>query len=252
MRFKLLLIAFICTLGISSNVTATKFIIGIEEGDVIIWNCNICDEEKMEEIFGNDWKENERELFDDIEQGAQMKWIVKETEDDDKIYSERTEDNETVLKITYKKWKWTKNKVWGERDNIGESTHFTDPDDYEKDLIFPNFAPIWLPLPLDDYLKTLDLYEGYAIDARVISTITCEIKKNDLKGDYPTQFVKIQAMYNDKGILSSYKLYIEDHKVIIDISLETSVPYEIYLFPAIIAIFYVGLIYIIYRKIIKT
>ncbi len=119
-------------------------------------------------------------------------------------------------------------------------------------MIFPNFAPIWLPLPLDDYLKNLDLYEGYAIDARVISTITCEIKKNDLKGDYPTIFVKIQAMYNDKGILSSYKLYIEDHKVIIDISLETSVPYELYLFPAIIAIFYVGLIYLIYSKIIKT
>jgi len=73
-----------------------------------------------------------------------------------------------------------------------------------------------------------------------------------LKGDYPTIFIKIQAMYNDKGILSSYKLYIEDHKVIIDISLETSVPYELYLFPAIIAIFYVGLIYLIYSKIIKT
>jgi hypothetical protein len=59
-------------------------------------------------------------------------------------------------------------------------------------------------------------------------------------------------MYNDKGILSSYKLYIEDNKVIIDISLETSVPYEIYLFPVIIAIFYAGLIYIIYTKIIRT
>jgi len=90
LKFKLLLIAFVCTLGISSNVAAARFIIGVNEGDAIIWNCNICDEEKMEDIFGKDWKENERELFDDIEQGAQMKWIVKETEDDDEIYSERT------------------------------------------------------------------------------------------------------------------------------------------------------------------
>ena len=88
---KLLLIVFLCALGISSNATASKFIIGVDDGDVIIWNCNVCDEEKMEEIFGNDWKENERELFDDIEQGAKMRWIVKETEDDDKSLRRRTD-----------------------------------------------------------------------------------------------------------------------------------------------------------------
>ena len=256
MRIKLFLICFILLsvylIGLTSNVVATKYKIGVDKGDEIIWKCNICDNEKMEDIFGEDWDTDGTGLFENLDEGTRMRWIIKDTEDDDKIYSVKTEDNETVLKIIYKKWKWTDDDNWGDKDYIGESTYFANPDDYDDELILSNFAPIWFPLPIDEYLKELDLYEGYSIDARVISAITCEIEKDDLKGDYPKEYVKIQAMYSDNGILSSYKLYIEDHKVIVDISLETILPHKLFILPAITALFYVGIIYIIYKKILKT
>ena len=247
-----LLLILIFFSEITSNAIAIKYEVGVEENDEFIWKSNVCDRKKMEEIFGKDWDDDESGIFENLEEGSRMRWKIKEIKNDDEIYCEKTKNNETALKIISSKWKWTKDKEWGDKDSVDETTHFANPDDYEDDLILFNFAPIWLPLPLDEYLKKLDLYKGYSIDARVISTITIEIEKNDLEGDYPTEYIKIQAMYNDKGILNSYKLYIKDHQVIIDISLETALPYIIFILPAITAVFYIGLIYIIYKKILRV
>jgi len=105
-------------------------------------------------------------------------------------------------------------------------------------------------------LKKIDLYEGYSIDTRALYAITCEINKHDLEGDYPTEYVKIQAMYTNKGILTSYKLYLDDHQVILDITLEND---SIFKFdnispfiPIIIAVIYFGIVYFIYKKILKS
>ena len=58
-------------------------------------------------------------------------------------------------------------------------------------------------------------------------------------------------MYNDQGILRLYKLYIKDHQIIIEIVLENdSVPIIVEFFiPVILVIFYIGIIYFIYKKI---
>lgn len=256
MKFKIFLLNLVLVLfffsEVTSNATALKYETGIEENDELIWNSNVCDNQKMDKIFGKDWDDEGSGIFEDLEQGTRMRWIIRKTDNDEKVYSPETKDNETVLRIVYNNWKWTKDKEWGDKDSIDETTHFANPNDYGDDLILPNFAPFWLPLPLDEYLKELDLDEGYSIDARVISALTFEIEKNDLEGDYPTEYVKIQAMYNDKGILNSYKLYIKDHEVIVDISLENALPYKLYVLPAITAFFYIGIIYIIYKKILRV
>jgi hypothetical protein len=69
-------------------------------------------------------------------------------------------------------------------------------------------------------MKTLEsrLDDAYTIDGRVLLSITLELKKGSLDGDYPREYVKILAMYNERGILRTYKLYITNHVVIIDIS----------------------------------
>ena len=255
MKIKLLLLISMVFIGFivitTSNVVATNYDIGVEKGDSFIWKCNIWDEEKLEDLFGKNWNSNGTGLFEELKRGTQMRLVVKETDKDFKIYNPRSQKNEEFFSITFKKWIWTNDDKWGDYDYVDQITHYSDPKDYSDDLIFPNGAPIWLPLPLDDYLKELDLYEGYSIDTRSISAISVEIEKYDLEDDYPTEYIKIHAMYNDQGILRLYKLYIKDHQIIIEIVLENdSVPIIVEFFiPVILVIFYIGIIYFIYKKI---
>jgi len=100
---------------------------------------------------------------------------------------------------------------------------------------------------MGEYLKDIDLYEGYTIDARVIDSITCKIDRADIDDKYPKENIKIVALYTDQGILKSYKLYIGDHNVILDISLESFITVNFLFLSIITAFFYVGIIYVIYR-----
>lgn len=257
-KYFLLVITFISVFLISFSTSAVshEYKIGVDEDDKFIWRCNICDEDKMKDLFGNGWDGNGTGLFEDLMEGSRMKLIIKDTDDEVKIYNPKTLENEEFISIIYYNWLWTKKDEWGHYDNIVQFNHFDNPKNYPDDFILPNIAPIWLPIPIDDYLKEADLYEGYSIDARSIPTISCEIEKNDMKGDYPTEYIKIQAIYSENGILKSYKLYIENHQVIVDISLETDFLYSpivwLVLVPIIFTIFYIGLIYIIYKKLINN
>lgn len=258
MKIKLFLLAAtvftVSIIATASNGVAANYDIGVEEGDQFIWKCTICDKEKMEDLFGKDWNSNGTGLFEELERGTRMKFIIKEIDEDTKIYNPKSQENEEFFSITFKKWIWTdEDKSFGDDDYVEQMTHYTDPKDFSDDLIFQNFAPIWLPIPIGDYLKEVDLYEGYSIDARSISALNCEIEKYDLEDDYPTEFIKIQAMYNDQGILRSYKLYIEDNQIIVEIFLENDFVFfpmiiEVFI-PVIIGIFYIGLLYFIYKKI---
>ena len=257
MKIKLLLLISMVFIGFivstTSNVVASNYDIGVEKGDSFTWKCNKCDKKKMEDLFGKNWDSNGTGLFEELKRGNQMKLTVKETDKDFKIYNPSSLKNEEFFSITFNKWIWTNDDTWGDYDYKDQITHYSDPKDYSDDLIFPNCAPIWLPLPLDDYLKEIDLYEGYSIDtrSRTITAISCEIKKYDLKGDYPTEYINIHAIYNDQGILESYKLYIENHQIIIEIVLESnSIPPMIEFFiPVILVIFYLGIIYLMYKKV---
>ena len=249
MKYKYFLVSYLLSLiifiGLMPSARASNYKIGANEGDEFIWRCNICNKEELDNILGKEW--NEEGLFEKLEEGARMRWIVRDTYDDTKLYSSETKDNETVLTIEFVKWLWTYNEKWGDRDYVEELSHFKNPDDYSEDYIFFQFAPVWLPLPLGDYLKNIDLYKGYTIDARVLPSITCKIEKRDIYDEYPKELINIVAMYNDKGILTSYKLYIKDHQVLIDISLESFISINFLFLSIISAIIYFGILYLIYK-----
>ena len=260
MKIKYFLIGLIFVLtfliGFNASVVAHEYELGVDEDDKFIWKCNVYDEEKMKDILGSGWNANGTGLFEELEQNTRMKWKIKDTDNDIEIYNPETLEDEKFIQIIYQKWIWTKDHKWGDYDHENQFNLYKNPKDYDDDFIFPNFAPICLPFPIDDYLKDADLYEGYSIDARSIPTISCEIEKNDMKGDYPTEYIKIQAVYNDKGVLKSYKLYVNDHRVIVDISLEEEFIFSpilwMVLIPAIFLIFYLALIYVIYNKLINN
>lgn len=224
---------------------ASSYEVGVKKGESFIWNCNVCDNNKMDEILGKEWDNDG--FFEDLEKGTHMKWKIRDIDNDEKIYSSETHNNETAYSLKLGKWIWTTNENWGDEDKEEESYLFKDPHDYSDDYIFPEFAPIWLPIPIGEYLKNIDLYEGYTIDARVIDSITCEIERADLDDGYPKENIKIVAMYNDEGILMSYKLYIGDHNVLLDISLESFISINSFFLSIITAFFYVGIIYLIYK-----
>lgn len=249
MKFKFFLINYflllIILIGLTPSAKASNYEIGIEDGDIFIWNCIVCDSNKLDEILGKEWDDDG--FFEDIEQGTHMKWKIRDIDDDEKIYSSETKDNETAYSIEFGKWIWTTKDEWEDKDEDEESNLFKDPDSYSEDYIFPELAPIWLPIPIGEYLKNIDLYEGYTIDARVIDSITCEIDRADIDDKYPKENIKIVAMYTEQGILKSYKLYVGDHNVILDISLESFITVNFLFLSIITAFFYVGIIYVIYK-----
>ena len=248
--FLLLLFVF------STNCYAIKYDFGIEKGDELIWKCNTYNAEELKKVLGKDWNDNLSNSFNNIGRDKKMKWLVKDIIDDDEIYNTETNDYDTILVLEYNKWKWTENGNWEEKKYECKYTYYANPKNYPEDFMFPEFAPFCVPIPFGDYLKKIDLYEGYSIDTRALYAITCEINENDLEGAYPTEYIKIQAMYTNKGILTSYKLYLDDHQVILDITLENDSIFKFdfinSFIPIIIAAIYIGIIYIIYKKILKS
>ncbi|MFX0105629.1 MAG: hypothetical protein ACFE75_09070 [Candidatus Hodarchaeota archaeon] len=241
-----LLIIIVCTiigLGLISRVRAIDYSAGIKEGRELIWICNIYQKQKMEQLFGNDWDKVNASIFKDLEEGAKMKWKITDIIENAMLYSNKTKNNESALSIKFDIWNWTKNVDWGPRDSQDERILFKNPLNNLDHLIYPNFVPFWLPVPTGEYMKAMEpvLSSGYTIDGRVLLAITIELDKNELDGTYPTEYVKVLAMYNDEGILRSYKLYITDHFVMVDISLESNPILEIPLIIIIVVLSYFGL-----------
>jgi len=99
MRLKIYLISYILFLvifiSLTPHVKASDYEIGVEEGNIFIWNCHVCDNNKLDDILGEGW-DNEG-FFEDLEEGTRMKWKIRDTDDDQKIYSSETKDNSTTL-----------------------------------------------------------------------------------------------------------------------------------------------------------
>lgn len=242
----MLLILIICTfigLGLIPRVRAIEYSAGVKEGDELIWICSIYQKEKMEQLFGNDWDEINASVFKDMEEGAKMKWRITEIIENAILYSNKTKNNESALSIKFDIWNWTKNVDWGSKDSQDQRSLFKNPLNNLDDLIYPNFAPFWLPVPIGEYMKAMEpvLSSGYTVDGRVLLAITIELNIGDLDGTYPTEYVKVLALYNDKGIIRSYKLYITDHFVMVDISLESNPILEIPLIILLVVLSYIGL-----------
>jgi len=237
------------TLSTVSSVLAIDFEVGVEEEEEIIWKCNVCNEEKLEVLFGEDWNSPGTGVFENLKQNSKMKWKITEIDNSAELYSEKTDNNEKAISITFDVWTWTSENEWGEKDFENQISLYKDPANNQDDMVFPNFAPFWLPVPIGEYMKALEpnLFERYTVDGRVLLAITYELDEGDLDDKYPSEYIKVLAMYNGRGLLRSYKLYIINHHVIIDISLASTPLYELPFIIILVILSYIGLVYVMLK-----
>ena len=234
------LLIFILTSGKLSNVSAVNYGIGVKQNEGLIWKCKVCNKAEMENIFGSEWDSSG--IFTNLSKGASMKWKINSTE-----------INSTIISIEYDIWYWNLGEEWGIKDNSSQITIFVDPDDYSTNYWFLNYTslvPFLFPIPVGEYLGDLsvNLNDFYDVDNRVLPTLNVEVLKDNISPGYPNKDLKIIAIYNDRGILNSYKLYGKENTVIIDIALDFL---PIYVIPSLIGlmvVFSIGVAFYIIKK----
>jgi hypothetical protein len=229
---------FLLTTSFISTVNAVSYRSGVSVDQELIWDCNECNKQELDLIFGSDWDHDG--VFDNLSKGKRMKWKI-----------DNTIMNETNILISFRIWSWTYEQVWGVHDNSSKLNYLLNPSDYVQPLNFSqysSFVPFLFPIPIGEYIGGLSLVSWWDVDNRVLPTINVEISKNMISPGIPTKEVKIIAIYNDQGILNSYKLYGTGNVVIIDISLDF-LPF--YVLPALVGLFSglsIGIILYIFKK----
>lgn len=243
LRYKQYLISFLIFSFVFSemvlNVDAINYKTGVNEDDELIWKCKVCNAAEMSIIFGLGWNNNSGN-FQNLNKGTRMKWEIN-----------TVEVNETTSKIEFSIWFWTKNKSWSVKDIDSQIIYLNNPKAYTAELNIStdnSFVPFLFPIPVGEYMGNLNLSAWYDVDSRVLPTLNVKISKETIGEGYPSKEIKIIAIYNDKGILSSYKLYTKGNVVIVDIVLEF-LPF--YVIPTLIILFTVlslGIIVYIIKK----
>lgn len=239
-----LFLSFLLISIFTSNVNASSYGFGVYENQELIWRCNVCNQIEMDNIFGNDW--NDHGILKNLSQGRSMKWKINS------VYV-----NESIAKFNYSIWEWKSESSWGIKDNDSEIIFFSNPSDYSQELNFTYYSslvPFVFPIPVGEYIGGLNLNEWYDVDNRVLPTLNVEVEKDVISPGIPSRGIKIIAIYNDQGILNSYKLYTAGNVVIIDISFDV-LPF--YVIPTLIGLICVlSLSTILYlvkkRKSVKT
>ena len=204
----MLLLLFI--LEFSSSAFAVEYQNGIITNDELIWRCHICDDAKMDTLFGEHW--NEAGIFENLSTNKRMKWrtII-------------VEENSTTLSSLFGIWTWKVEIDWGTQDNSSRLSYLKNPNLYPNGFNFADtfpYVPFWLPSPVGEYLGALQLSDMYDVDNRVLPTLNVQIIQGSMFSNKPTETVYIIAVYNGNGIMSSFKLYTSGNVVVIDISLE--------------------------------
>ncbi len=221
-----------------SNVAAIDYSLGVQRDQELIWKCKLCNENEMDNILGNNWDASG--IFQNLSKGTKMKWKIT-----------NTERNETYLKIDFSIWIWTNRNTWGDKDNDSQIVYFSNPKNYSQGWNFSNdtsLVPFWFPIPVGDYMGGLSLNKWYDVDNRVLPTLNVEIKENAIVPGVPSKNIKIIAIYNDQGILNSYKLYINGNVVIIDIVFEVLPIYVIPTLIGLICVFTLSIIIYVIKK----
>ena len=210
MKKRIKMVSFILFFLLFSNipliVNALDYGVGVHEDQELIWKCNICNQFEMNNIFGNDW--DDFGIFKNLSIGSHMKWRINSIE-----------INQSLSRINISIWDWTSEKVWGPQDNNSEITYFFDSTE-SNFTIYRSLVPFWFPIPVGEYMGNLKLNEWYDVDNRVLPTLNVKIEKDAISLGFPQSPIKIIAIYNNQGILSSYKLYSTGNVVVIDISLD--------------------------------
>jgi len=81
-----------------------------------------------------------------------------------------------------------------------------------------------------------------------LPTLNVEINKDEILPGFPSKDIQIIAIYNDHGLLNSYKLYIKSNIVIVDISLDFLPFYVIPTLIGLTTIFSLSIIFYISKK----
>jgi len=234
------LFLIILTSGIISSGNAANFGIGINSNEEIVWICKVCNTAELDSIFGSGWDGSG--IFTNLTQGTRMKWKINSTE-----------VNSTTFSIKYDIWYWNLSDEWGIKDNRSNIKFYINPDDYFVDYSFLNYSslvPFLLPIPVGDYLGDLStkLNSWYDVDNRVLTTLNVIIPKDGILPGYPYKDIKIIAIYNDRGILNTYKLYGKENRVIIDIALDFLPFYVIPSLIGLVVTFSIGFTFYIIKK----
>ncbi|MFX1378319.1 MAG: hypothetical protein ACFFA4_04430 [Promethearchaeota archaeon] len=205
--------------NIISIVNALDYGVGVSESQELIWTCKKCNQIEMNNIFGNEWKDSG--VFKNLSAGKRMKWKINSIE-----------VNQSFSKINISIWDWTSEKIWGIKDNDSEITYFFDTLE-SNFTTYTSLVPFWFPVPVGEFIGSLELNNWYDVDNRVLPTLNVEIEKDEISLGFPLKRIKIIAIYNNQGILNSYKLYTTGNVVIIDISLEFL---PIYVIPTLVGL----------------
>jgi len=235
-RNRILCVGFFLTtilvIGFTSNAFALNYNVGLKTDEELIWNCHVCDTNKMNNIFGENWSSSG--LFENLSQGKRMKWQIN-----------TIEENLTSISANINIWMWNNEENRGLYDYNTDFPFLKDPShyisNYNLSLVIP-FLPFWFPVPVDEYLGTLKLSSLYDVDNRVLPTLNIQVNKDFLQPNNPSERILIIAIYNTDGILSSFKLYTSGNVVVVDIELE---PLPIYVLPAtlgLIGAFFIAII----------
>jgi len=234
------------TIDLASSGIAIKYGAGIEKDEEIIWNCKVSNTVEMERIFGVNW-DNSGGPFENLRRGKNLKWKIK-----------NVDVNETIIDIEIDEWLWNNDDDWGISDNNFKITYFSNLKEYEyiienNFLNYSFFIPFLFPVPVSEFLGNIKLNKPYDVDNRVLTTINVDLSKDSILPNYPKKDISIIAMYNERGILMSYKLYLKGNIVIVDISLQ-SLPF--YVIPTLVGltmlIFISIIVYIIKRRKLKN
>jgi hypothetical protein len=209
-------------------VNAYSFNVGVYEDQEIIWKCNVCNQNEMDLIFGSEW--NDSGIFNNLSLGKRMKWKIN-----------NFEINQSSSKLNFSIWVWTSESIWGTKDNDSEIIYFFD--DIESNFsMYTSLVPFWFPIPIGEYLGSLELNDWYDVDNRVLPTINVDIDEDAISLGIPQRRIKIIAIYNEQGILYSYKLYTTGNVVIIGISLDFLPIYVIPTLIGLLEVFFVSLV----------
>ncbi len=233
-QFLYIILFFLLINNIISSVNAIDYGIGVYQDQEITWKCSVCNQMEMELIFGSDW--NDSGVFNNLSIGKRMKWKIN-----------NVELNPSFSKINFSIWYWTSEEIWGIKDNDSEIAYTFDSMDTNYTR-YTSLVPFWFPVPVGEFMGNLALNEWYDVDNRVLPTLNVEIESNAISIGFPLKNIKIIAIYNDQGILNTYKLYTTGNVVIMDISLDF-LPF--YVLPTLIGLIFglsVGLGLFIYKK----
>ncbi|MHA2288679.1 MAG: hypothetical protein ACXABG_07820, partial [Promethearchaeota archaeon] len=225
-----IIIILISVIGFSSDVIAVNYTFGFKANDELIWKCHVCDINKMNDIFGENWTSTG--LFENISQGKKMKWQIN-----------TIDENLTSLLANINIWIWDNEENWDFYDYSTELSFLKNPSQYNSNYNFSNvipFVPFWFPVPVGLFLSSLKLESMYDIDTRVLPTLNVDINL--------TERILIIAIYNSEGILNSLKFYTNGNVVILDIEFEFL---PIYVLPAtlgLIGTFFIAIILYVKKK----